>query len=94
MRRFQRVRDPDGDDALAFSDTKLGLAAGGGAEILVDPNWSLKAEYLFIDTGEDTRNYDDDEKAQFQTSAHLILVGLNDHVRDVPPALEEVDSLK
>jgi len=87
----------DGDDALAFTDTKLGFAAGAGTEILIDPNWSLKAEYLFIDAGEETRQYDDDnedQKAQFESSAHIFRVGLNYHVRDVPPALEEVDSLK
>jgi len=87
----------DGDEDLAFSDTKLGFAAGAGTEILIDPNWSLKAEYLFIDAGEETRQYDDDDetqKARFESSAHIFRVGLNYHVRDVPPALEEVDSLK
>jgi len=87
----------DGDEDLAFSDTKLGFAAGAGTEILIDPNWSLKAEYLFIDAGEETRQYDDDDedqKARFESSAHIFRIGLNYHVRDLPPVLEEVDSLK
>jgi len=87
----------DGDQDLAFSDTKLGFAAGAGTEILIDPNWSLKAEYLFIDAGEETRQYDDDDedqKARFESSAHIFRIGLNYHVRDLPTVLEEVDSLK
>jgi outer membrane immunogenic protein len=31
--------------------TRLGLAVGGGIEYAVDPNWSVKAEYLFMTFG-------------------------------------------
>ncbi len=36
-------------DAFGFSNTPTGWTAGGGAEWLFAPNWSVKAEYLFVD---------------------------------------------
>jgi outer membrane immunogenic protein len=33
------------------SDTKIGWTLGGGAEYAVTPNWSVKAEYLYVDLG-------------------------------------------
>jgi outer membrane immunogenic protein len=33
------------------SDTKTGFALGGGVEGLIGKNWSLKAEYLYVDLG-------------------------------------------
>lgn len=33
------------------SDTKLGWTVGGGAEYAFTPNWSVKAEYLYVDLG-------------------------------------------
>jgi outer membrane immunogenic protein len=40
-------------DAYAGSidDTRFGWTAGAGGEWLVTPNWSIKAEYLYIDLG-------------------------------------------
>lgn len=35
----------------AFSETKLGWAAGGGGEWRFAPNWSVKIEYLHYDLG-------------------------------------------
>jgi outer membrane immunogenic protein len=35
----------------AFSDTRVGWAAGGGVEWLFWPNWSAKVEYLYYDLG-------------------------------------------
>jgi outer membrane immunogenic protein len=34
-------------------ETQTGLAAGGGVEYKINPSWSFKAEYLFIDLGSD-----------------------------------------
>ncbi len=34
---------------LSESNTHVGWAAGGGMEIGLTPNWSAKAEYLFVD---------------------------------------------
>jgi len=33
------------------SDWKVGWTAGGGAEYALDRNWSIKAEYLYVDIG-------------------------------------------
>jgi outer membrane immunogenic protein len=33
------------------SDTKVGWTVGGGAEYAFTPNWSVKAEYLYVDLG-------------------------------------------
>ncbi len=37
------------------TDTLAGWTAGGGVEVKIDRNWSVKAEYLFVDLG-DMRN--------------------------------------
>lgn len=87
----------DGDEDIAFSETELGFAAGVGTEILIDTNWSFKAEYLYIDAGEEIRQYDDDDsdqKAQFESNAHIFRVGLNYHIRDIAAPLEAEHSFK
>jgi outer membrane immunogenic protein len=58
------------------SDTKTGYAVGGGLEWAFAPNWSAKAEYLFLGLGDDTVagtgiKVDDD--------VHTVRVGLNYH---------------
>lgn len=35
-------------DLLTISASKVGFAAGGGFEVPVGPNWSVKAEYLYV----------------------------------------------
>ena len=36
-------------DAFGFSNTATGWTAGGGVEWMFAPNWSAKAEYLYVD---------------------------------------------
>lgn len=50
--------------AHSFSETKTGWTLGGGVERPFDffglfggPNWSIKAEYLYVDLGEVTNSY-------------------------------------
>jgi outer membrane immunogenic protein len=38
--------------AFAASDTLVGWTIGGGAEWLIAPKWTLKAEYLYYDLGD------------------------------------------
>ncbi len=40
-----------GGSWLGYVDMRLGWAAGGGVEWMVDPKWSVKAEYLHYDLG-------------------------------------------
>jgi outer membrane immunogenic protein len=39
---------------IGLSNTETGWTAGGGIEWAFAPNWSIKAEYLFIDLGDTT----------------------------------------
>jgi outer membrane immunogenic protein len=39
------------DVAAVYSKIKLGWTVGGGVEVAVTKNWSLKGEYLYVDLG-------------------------------------------
>jgi len=75
---------PVGSSA-AFSDTKTltGYAVGGGVEFAVNRNWSWKAEYLYIDFGNNAYNaFVSDDGTPFSaisatTRLHTARVGLN-----------------
>ena len=47
------IGSPIGDSASS-KDTRTGWAAGAGAEYAFADNWTLKAEYLYVDLGEET----------------------------------------
>jgi len=47
----QTVGAFSGSTSVSFSDTRVGWAAGGGAEWLFLPQWSAKVEYLYYDLG-------------------------------------------
>jgi outer membrane immunogenic protein len=55
------------------SDTKAGYAAGGGVEWAFAPNWSMKAEYLYLGFGDETLSSGFRINDDFQT----VRVGLN-----------------
>src|SRR5262249_19558820 len=38
-------------NAVSTTDTKVGWTVGGGAEWLIWGNWSIKAEFLYVDLG-------------------------------------------
>lgn len=38
-------------ESASFNTTKIGWTAGGGIEARLGGNWSIKAEYLFVDFG-------------------------------------------
>lgn len=71
----------------SFSETKTGWALGGGFErpfdffgIIGGPNWSIKAEYLYLDLGEVTHNYIQAGAANTFTSDvtnHMFRTGIN-----------------
>ena len=72
---------------MVFRDTKTltGYAVGAGAEFAFTPNWSVKAEYLYLDFGTNTYNafVSDDGTPLTPVSAttriHTGRVGLNYH---------------
>ena len=41
---------------LSNKQTSTGWTIGGGGEYAVTPNWSVKAEYLYVDLGSETYN--------------------------------------
>jgi outer membrane immunogenic protein len=43
--------DPDTTESASISNTRIGYSVGGGVETRLWGNWSVKAEYLFVDFG-------------------------------------------
>lgn len=70
----------ESNDDIAFTTTRLGYTFGAGVETRLADNWSLKGEYAFVGIPSFDRNYDDDERASFETQAHTFRVGLNYHL--------------
>jgi outer membrane immunogenic protein len=70
-----------------ISTTKAGWTAGGGVEAMVAPNWSIKAEYLYVDFGNTTTTVVNPFVSVPQTSfshatdlkANIVRAGLNYH---------------
>lgn len=73
----------DGDLSGGRSGTKTGWTAGGGFEYAWDNNWSVKAEYLYVDLGSDTlRLIDPNFPAEFvdyrfHHRDHIVRAGIN-----------------
>lgn len=71
--------------AVIVSESKVrwGWTAGGGIEHMWSPNWSIKAEALFVDLGRSTAtlNYDDGgpkvAKVKFSNKAVIGRIGIN-----------------
>ncbi len=82
-----KVGDPppctnDGDESFGVTNTEVGFAVGAGAEMKLRENWSLKAEYLYIDIGTGRQVYDSvgagaGQAAKFKSSAHIFRMGVN-----------------
>ena len=43
--------DDDSTESASLSSTRVGFTVGGGVEVGLWANWSVKAEYLFVDFG-------------------------------------------
>jgi outer membrane immunogenic protein len=77
--------------AGSIDQTRVGWTVGGGGEWMVAPNWSIKAEYLFVDLGKTSYSYSCTVAActafaqlpAYQTDLrvheHIARVGLNYH---------------
>lgn len=77
--------------AGTFSDTRVGWTAGAGGEWMASRNWSLKAEYLYVDLGK--TNYTNacvtavcgafaippTYNTSVTTREHIVRVGFNYH---------------
>ena len=47
--------DPADNFSLIYNDTRVGWAVGGGIEHMLTPNWTLRAEALWVDLGQSDR---------------------------------------
>jgi outer membrane immunogenic protein len=56
------------------SDTRTGWTVGGGAEYAFAPNWTVKAEYLYVDLGKFTCNVCG---ANVKFNENIVRAGLN-----------------
>lgn len=61
------------------SDIRLGWTVGGGAEMAISENWSVKAEYQYVDLGEETIDLSDDSDSDVDINLHIVKAGLNYH---------------
>jgi len=60
------------------SETKIGWTVGGGAEYAFTPNWSIKAEYLYVDLGKiDCANCGGGIPTSVQFKENIVRGGLN-----------------
>ncbi|HUI21124.1 MAG TPA: outer membrane beta-barrel protein [Methylocella sp.] len=57
----------------SISNTRVGWTAGGGAEWMFMPNWSVKVEYLYYDLG--SVAYSQSELANYNTAGTLFTLG-------------------
>lgn len=67
-----------------FNETKLGWTAGAGLEYALLENWILKAEYLYVDLGKESKTSNPDPvnppfqvKNTWNTISHIFTVGVN-----------------
>lgn len=57
--------------SLSHNSTKAGFTVGGGTEVKLDRNWSVKLEYLYIDLGTESIQTSDIDGAPFQVQYHV-----------------------
>ena len=61
---------------ISSSDTLTGYTLGGGLEVKLDRNWSVKAEYLFVDLGDLRVPTPAPVRADFD-EMHIVRAGIN-----------------
>jgi outer membrane immunogenic protein len=85
------VTSAGGDISTASkADTKTGYVLGGGVEHLLNPRWSVKAEYQYIDLGGEKLSATADQGTIYEATAtldaehayHTVRLGLNYHLHD------------
>lgn len=67
---------------MGGTSTSVGFTIGGGVEYALSQNWSIKAEYLYVDLGSTTANYYDALSGALVPSTmgnreHIIRAGVN-----------------
>lgn len=62
------------------SGTFTGWTVGGGLEYMIGPRWSLKAEYLYYDFGNNNCCFSSSGRFDDSITMHTVKVGLNFHM--------------
>ena len=62
---------------LSASSTRVGYAVGAGLEKKFSPNWSAKAEYLYMDLGSQTFLGGTADESRVRFHDHIARVGIN-----------------
>jgi outer membrane immunogenic protein len=73
------IADIDFSGATSGSKTKAGYVVGAGLETFVARNWTVKAEYLYMDLGSTTFTGSGTNSITTDVQEHLVRVGANYH---------------
>ena len=75
------------DNIRQNSGTFTGWTAGAGLEYMISPSWSLKAEYLYFDLGNNVCCFTSSSRFDDSITMHTVKVGVNFHLRSGLPPL-------
>jgi outer membrane immunogenic protein len=67
----------DEGDATKLDDTLSGYAIGGGVEYAFSQNWTVKAEYLYLNFGNEKSGNLDGETFEHEIDLHTAKLGVN-----------------
>jgi outer membrane immunogenic protein len=69
--------DVDTVDVTKLNETLSGYAIGGGVEYAFSQNWTVKAEYLYLNFGNEKSSNSDDETFKHEIDLHTVKLGVN-----------------
>ncbi|WP_181336169.1 outer membrane protein, partial [Klebsiella pneumoniae] len=61
------------------NEFRVGYTGGGGLEYAFTPNWSVKAEYNYVDLGRQSSNFGTFFGGGSRSTAHVARLGVNYH---------------
>jgi outer membrane immunogenic protein len=81
----KKIYNSAGSILYKNDDTQTGYAVGGGVEHKISPNWSVKAEYQYVNLGDEKLKIQPGFVQTFgtrdvETDFHTVRVGLNYHI--------------
>jgi outer membrane immunogenic protein len=69
--------DIDEDNSTSVDETLSGYAIGGGVEYALSQNWTVKAEYLYMNFGEEKSRSAEGESFEHEIDLHTAKIGVN-----------------
>ena len=69
--------DPLDGNFSTVKDVKVGWTVGGGLDYAIDPNWSIRAEYLFINLEKSAGDFPDGQRFDWDNEFHIVRAALN-----------------